>query len=151
MIGSPTRAATGPVCHLWFTLAVLAALSSCTTARRAAGLVIDHHVGMARQAVEVVSGKAEEREKRIAALRSQLEASRAAIASEEDPQRLIARLKEHVVLQDALLAELSGGHHGHGCGMEHAHAGTEKAGEAARGDAGEAQRAGRPEAAEHRH
>jgi len=52
---------------LWLAAVVLAAtaLAGCAATRRAAGLVMDHHVGMARYAVDVVSGKAEEREQRM--------------------------------------------------------------------------------------
>ena len=103
------------------TLALSIALGACTTSKRAAQLVIDHHLGMAQGAMDIMSGKAEEREQRVATLQANLEASRAAVAAEQDQGRLLERLKEHAALQDALIAEIMQGHGQHG-GHQHAQA-----------------------------
>ncbi len=99
-------------------LAVPMALSGCTTAKRAAHLVVDHHVGMAQGAADIMSGEAEAREQRLAKLRADLEASQSALALEQDQGRLVELLKQHVALQDALVAEILPVHggHGHQCG-----------------------------------
>lgn len=107
-------------------------VSACTTTKRVSQLVIDHHVGMVRGAVDVVTGKAEERAERIAKLRADLEASRAALAAEEDPARVLDLLKAHVQIQDALLAELLHGHRG--MGHHHTSAADAVDGEAGRHD-----------------
>ena len=98
---------------------VLAAtLVACTTTKRAVELVVDHHVGMVRGAWDIVSGEAEAQEQRIATVRADLEQSGALLAAEQDQDRLVAQLRQHAALQDALLAELLQGHggHGHQCG-----------------------------------
>jgi hypothetical protein len=88
----------------------------CTTTKRAAQLVVNHHVGMARGAIDILSGEAEAREQRVERLRADLQASSLVIATEEDPARLLHLLRQHVALQDALLSELlpAAGHHQHG-------------------------------------
>ncbi|MFI5396024.1 MAG: hypothetical protein ACHQ9S_10865 [Candidatus Binatia bacterium] len=101
-------------------VAVAAALGACTTTERAARLVIDHHLGMAQGAIDIMSGEAEAREQRVAKLQADLEASRLAVATEQDQDRLVELLKQHVVLQDALVAELKQGHGQHGGGHQHA-------------------------------
>ncbi len=94
--------------------AAAASLASCAPTQRAARLVIDHHIGMAQGAMDIVSGKAEEREQRVAQLQSDLEKNRVALSAEQDQTRLIDLLKEHVALQDALIGELMQGHGQHG-------------------------------------
>lgn len=100
----------------WATAVAVGLLATgCTTTRRATELVVDHHVGMVRGAFDIVSGAAEEREQRLASLREQMEANRAALDVEQDQGRAVQLLKEHVALQDEMIAELlhgSGGHHG---------------------------------------
>jgi len=88
--------------------------SACATSKRAAQLVVDHHVGMARSALDIISGEAEMREQRVARLRAEIDANSTALAAEQDRDRLVDLLKQHVALQDALLAELlqGNGHHG---------------------------------------
>ena len=88
-------------------------LGACTTTRRAARLVVDHHVGMARGAMDILSGAAEAREQRVTKLSEELEASRQAIAEEQDQERLVNLLRQHLTLQDALLAELLPAQHHH--------------------------------------
>jgi len=95
---------------------LLAGAAGCTTARRASYLVVDHHLGMVHGAMDIMSGEAEARDERIGKLRSDLEASRAALATEQDQDRAIELLSQHVALQDALLAEMLGSHGQHGCG-----------------------------------
>lgn len=104
-------------------MAVLVLASSgahgCTTARRAGKLVVDHHVGMARGAVEVLTGEAEERERKIAGLQAELASSRERLQGEQDPEQLVESLRRHVLLQDELLGLLLRSHHehhGHGAG-----------------------------------
>ncbi len=110
---------------LWILVGALVVVHGCTTTKRTAQLVVDHHVGMVRGAVDIVTGEAEAREKRLAQLRTKLEESRAALSAEQDPQRSLELLKQHIVLQDALIAELlhAQGHH-HGC--EHAKSDADK-------------------------
>ncbi len=104
-------------------LALAIVLGGCTTTKRAAQLVVDHHVGMARGAIDIMSGKAEERAQRVAKLRADLEASRSALAAEQDQGRLVELLKQHVALQDALVGELLEGHgHHHGGSQQQARA-----------------------------
>ena len=98
------------------------ALGGCTTTKRAAQLVIDHHVGMAQGAIDIMTGKAEEREQRVASLRRELGDNATALAAESDQSRQLELLKQHVVLQDALIAELMQGHGGHGGGHQQASA-----------------------------
>jgi hypothetical protein len=88
-------------------------LGACTTTRRATQLVVDHHLGMARGAMDILSGEAEAREQRVTKLSEELEASRQAIAEEQDQERLVNLLRQHMTLQDALLAELLPGQHHH--------------------------------------
>ena len=103
------------------TLAVVATLGACTTTKRAAQLVIDHHVGMVRGGWDIVSGKAEEREQRMAKLQADIAQSQTELASESDPTRQLELLKQHVALQDALIAELlEQGHSHHGGGHQQA-------------------------------
>ena len=101
--------------------------TGCTTTRRAANLVIEHHVGMARSAAELVTGEAEAREGRIAKLRADLEESRQALEAERDADRRVALLERHVALQDAMIGELE-------AAPGHAHGG---AGHGPTGDAAE--------------
>lgn len=109
-------------------LALSVALGACTTTRRTAQLVIDHHVGMARGGWDILTGKAEEREQRAAKLQADLEQSRAALATESDLTRQVELLRQHVALQDALISELlQQGHGQHGGG--HQQAKTENSGE----------------------
>jgi hypothetical protein len=96
------------------------AFAACTTTERAARLVIDHHVGMAQGAMDIMSGKAEEREQRVEKLQADLDSNRVALNAEQDQGRLVELLKQHVVLQDALVAELMQGHGQHGGGHQHA-------------------------------
>jgi len=98
----------------WFAAAVAGAVAvtACTTTKRAARLVIDHHVGMAQGAMDIVTGKAEERAQRLATLQAALEANRTALAAEQNPARVLDLLKTHVQIQDALIADLLQGHHG---------------------------------------
>lgn len=49
-------------------------------------------------------------EQRVASLLADLNSNRAALGGEHDQTRLVERLKRHVALQDALLAELLPGH-----------------------------------------
>jgi hypothetical protein len=88
-------------------------LGGCATTRRAVDLAIDHHVGMARGAYDILTGEAEAREQRVAKLQADMEANRAALEAEQDQGRLVELLKQHAALQDALLAELlqHRGHH----------------------------------------
>jgi hypothetical protein len=81
-------------------------LSACTTANRAAQLVVQHHVRMVSGAIDVLSGETEAREQRLEHLYAELEASGLAIAAEQDQWRLLDQLRRHVALQDALLSEL---------------------------------------------
>lgn len=109
-------------------IALAVALGACTTTKRAAQLVVDHHVGMARGALDIVSGKAEEREQRVAKLRADLDASGSALAAEQEQARLVELLKQHVALQDALVAELLQAHgHHHDGGHQHTQAETTQA------------------------
>lgn len=111
----------------WPLIALAAALAACATTRRATQLVVDHHVGMARGAIDIMSGKAEEREQRVAKLRADLEVSRVALATEQDQSRLVELLKQHVALQDALVEELLEGHgHHHGESHQQARAETKQ-------------------------
>jgi len=74
-------------------------------------------VGMARSAVELVTGEAEAREERIAKLRADLEASRQALEAERDANHQVSLLERHVALQDAMIAELEAAPgHTHGGG-----------------------------------
>lgn len=93
---------------------LLIGLAGCTTTERAARMVVDHHVGMVQGAWDIMNGEAEAREQRVAKLQADLETSRAAISAEPDQTRLLDLLKQHVVLQDALVAELMQGHGHHG-------------------------------------
>lgn len=117
--GEPTKGLIEP--RLGVLLALVLALGACTTTKRTAQLVIDHHVGMARGAWDIVSGKAEEREQRMAKLQVDLEQSRTALATETDPSSQLELLKQHVVLQDALIAELLQQGHAHHGGEPQAH------------------------------
>ena len=121
MTTSTSRTAQGAGIRVAVALvsALLAGGSStgCTTTRRAANLVIEHHVGMARSAVELVTGEAEAREGRIAKLRADLEESRQALEAERDANRQVSLLERHVALQDAMIAELEAAPgHTHGGG-----------------------------------
>lgn len=111
--------------YLVSALSLAAVLGACTTTKRAAQIVVDHHVGMVRGAYDVVSGKAEEREQRRATLEADLEQSRTALALEPDPVRRLELLEQHVALQDELIAELGQSHGHHGGGHEQAKAETE--------------------------
>jgi hypothetical protein len=91
-------------------------VGACTTTKRAAQLVVDHHVGMARGAIDIMSGEAEAREQRVAKLQADLEASRSALAAEQDQGRLVELLRQHAALQDALVAELLDNHGHHHAG-----------------------------------
>ncbi len=102
-------------------LALTGGVLGCTTTKRAAQLVIDHHVGMAQGAMDIMSGKAEEREQRLAKLQADLEHNRTALATAADEARKVELLEQHVALQDALIAELMQGHGHHG-GQQHASA-----------------------------
>ncbi|MBI4518078.1 MAG: hypothetical protein HY699_19920 [Deltaproteobacteria bacterium] len=88
-------------------------LSGCATTKRAVYLVVDHHVGMARGAFDILNGEAEAREQRVTKLQADLKQSRAALQAEQDQDRLLAQLRQHVALQDALVAEMVPGHGGH--------------------------------------
>lgn len=92
----------------------LTVTSGCATSKRAAQLVVDHHVGMARGALDIINGEAEAREQRVARLRAEIDANSTALAAEQDRDRLVDLLKQHVALQDAVVAELlqGSGHHG---------------------------------------
>jgi hypothetical protein len=92
----------------------LTVTSGCATSKRAAQLVVDHHIGMARSALDIINGEAEAREQRVAKLRAEIDANSTALAAEQDRDRLVDLLKQHVTLQDALVAELlqGNGHHG---------------------------------------
>lgn len=92
----------------------LTGTSGCATSQRAAQLVVDHHIGMARGALDIINGEAEAREQRVARLRAEIDANRTELAAEQDRDRLVDLLKQHVTLQDALVAELLQGigHHG---------------------------------------
>ena len=92
-----------------------AMVAGCATTERAAQLVVDHHIGMARAAIDVLSGEAEARQQRIGHLQAEMKAGGDAIATEQDPTRLIELLKRQVAWQGALIAELqhAGGHSGH--------------------------------------
>lgn len=85
-------------------------------------LVAEHHVGMARGTVDIINGEAAATEKRVAKLQRKLLESRATLAAEQDPQRSLELLKQHVALQDALLAELLQAH-GHHHGSQHGNSG----------------------------
>ena len=113
-------------------VAVVLGLGGCTTTKRAAQLVIDHHVGMAQGAIDVVSGKAEEREQRLAQLHADLEQNSAALAVESDQSRKLELLEQHVALQDALIGELMQQGHAHHAAHQQAQADS-KNGEAAGG------------------
>lgn len=91
-----------------------AAWSGCTTTERAARMVVDHHIGMVQGAVDIMNGEAEAREQRVAKLQADLERSRAALTAEQDQTQLVELLRQHLVLQDALVAELMQGHGAHG-------------------------------------
>lgn len=101
----------------------LTVTSGCATSQRAAQFVVDHHIGMARGALDIISGEAEAREQRVAKLRAEIDANSTALAAEQDRDRLVDLLRQHVALQDALLAELlqGNGHHG---GQQQAQADT---------------------------
>jgi hypothetical protein len=102
-------------------------LAGCATTERAVRLVVDHHVGMARGAMDVLSGEAEAREQRIAKLQVALSATRTALAAEQDQNRMLELLKQHVSLQDALIAELApAGGHQHGSQHADAHQNAEQ-------------------------
>ena len=107
---------------VWFFILLGAPLvvGGCTTTKRDVDLVVDHHVGMARGAIDIMSGEAEAREQRVAKLRADLEASQTALAAEQDQGRLIELLKQHVALQDALIADLLQGHGHHHTGPQQA-------------------------------
>ena len=92
----------------------LTVTSGCATSKRAAQLVVDHHLGMARGALDIINGEAEAREQRVAKLRAEIDANGAALAAEQDRDRLVDLLRQHVALQDALVAELLQGHGHHG-------------------------------------
>lgn len=102
-------------------------LAGCATTERAVRLVVDHHVGMARGAMDVLSGEAEAREQRVARLQADLSANRTALAAEQDQNRVLELLKQHVSLQDALIAELApAGGHQHGSQHADAHQNAEQ-------------------------
>lgn len=101
----------------------LTVTSGCATSKRAAQLVVDHHVGMARSALDIISGEAEAREQRVAKLRAEIDANSTDLAAEEDRDHLVDLLKQRVALQDALLDELLQGHGHHG-GHQQAQADT---------------------------
>lgn len=101
----------------------LTVTSGCATSRRAAQLVVDHHIGMARSALDIINGEAEAREQRVAELRAEIDANSTALAAEQDRDRLVDLLKQHVALQDALVAELLQ-RHGHHGGHQQAQADT---------------------------
>jgi hypothetical protein len=111
-------------------MALAVGVLGCTTTKRAAQLVIDHHLGMARGAIDILNGKAEEREQHLAQLQSDLAANNATLASEADQGRQLELLREHVALQDALIAELMQSGHGHDMGA-HQHSGASGDGAAA--------------------
>ncbi len=100
---------------LALTLAALAsALPGCATAGRTTDLVVEHHVGMVRGAVDIISGAAQQREKRLSELLDERDKSRERLQAESDPARLAERLREHVAIQDEIITELmAGGHGGH--------------------------------------
>lgn len=106
-------------------LALTAGVVGCTTTKRAAQVVIDHHLGMAQGAMDIMSGKAEEREQRVAKLQADLEHNRGALAAAPDAARKLELLEQHVALQDALIAELMQGHGHHGS-QQHAKADSEE-------------------------
>ena len=113
------RMSTQSVCVLIGVLAV--GLNACATTKRAAQLAIDHQLGMVQGAWDIVTGEAESREQRIAKLHTDLETNRARIDVEQDQGRSVDLLRQQMLLQDALVAELMhSGHQGHG--QQHASA-----------------------------
>lgn len=88
-----------------------AAFGGCATARRTTDLVVEHHVGMVRGAADIISGAGEEREKRLSKLLEERDKSREHLQAESDPARLAELLREHVRVQDLIIAELMAGGH----------------------------------------
>ncbi len=96
-------------------LALVPFFAGCTTARRTTGVIVDHHVGMVRDAADVMSGAAEEREKRFGELLDKLNQDRESLKSETEVGALARHLRQHVEIQDeviaALMARSHKGHH----------------------------------------
>jgi len=75
---------------------------------------------MVRGAADILSGTAEEREKRLSELLAKRDGGRERLEAESDPGRLAELLREHVAIQDDIIAELmASGHQRHHGGCPH--------------------------------
>ncbi len=90
----PLRHLRRGIVWLLSALALPMVFGGCATTERATRLVVDHHVGMARGAMDIMTGEAEAREQRVAKLRAELDGSRAALAAEQEQGRLVELLKQ---------------------------------------------------------